>query len=89
MMILYLEAVELEQYLAVRDDLVVVVAPVTALRAEHPLIEATGRGDVANDHHRLRPGLGHGSSVGISETVSSRPSVVRLRGNKIHERRRR
>jgi SAM-dependent methyltransferase len=57
--------VELQQDLAVAHDLLVLIAAVAALSREHALVEAAGRRDVADDHHRLRPGLrSHDASLG-------------------------
>jgi len=53
--ILNLGVVELEQDLAVPDDLLVLVAAVTAVGAEDLLVEAARRGHVAHDEQRLRP----------------------------------
>jgi hypothetical protein len=63
-MIFDIDPVELQQDLAVRDDLLVLVAAVAALGAEHLQVEPARRRDVAHDDHRLRPGLwSHGASV--------------------------
>jgi hypothetical protein len=56
-MVLDVDTVELEQDLAVADDLLVLVAPVAAFGAEDLLVEAARRGDVPNDDERLRPRL--------------------------------
>jgi hypothetical protein len=63
--VLDVDVVQLQHDLAVADDLLVLVAAVAALSGEYLLVEATGRGDVADDQHRLWPGPGsHGASVG-------------------------
>jgi hypothetical protein len=59
MVILGLEGVELEEDLAVADDLLVRLTSVTAGGAEHLLVEAARGGHVPDDDERLGPGLRH------------------------------
>jgi hypothetical protein len=64
-MIRDVKSVELQQDLAVADDLLVLVAAVAALGGEYLLVEAARRRHVAHDHHRLWPCLrSHDASVG-------------------------
>ena len=50
--ILDVDVVQLQDDLAVRDDLLVLVAAVAALGGEYLLVEAARRRDVADDQHR-------------------------------------
>jgi hypothetical protein len=64
-MIRDVKSVELQQDLAVADDLLVLVAAVAALGGEYLLVEAARRRHVADDHYRLWPRLrSHDASVG-------------------------
>jgi hypothetical protein len=72
--------VQLQQDLAVADDLLVLLAAVAALGAEYLLVEAAGRGDVADDQQRLWPGLGNdGASVGPRTVLSGRARAAAWR----------
>jgi hypothetical protein len=64
MVILDLEVVELQQDLAVPDDLLVLVPAMAALRAEHRQVEPPRGVDIADDDQRLWPYLrSHGDSL--------------------------
>jgi hypothetical protein len=63
--ILDLDVMELQDDLAVLDDLLVLVPAVAALGTEHPEVEPPRGGDVPDDHHRLRPDpRRHGAILG-------------------------